>query len=235
MEEAGGRFKNKFRHELKYLVDERDIALIEGRLKAVMKSDRHNEAGPYQIRSVYFDDYRNTAFYENIDGISPRSKYRIRIYNGGRDAIFLEKKTKNYDMTYKESCLLSKEQCASLLKGKYTLRDSGQPKLLQGFTVLSALNGYQPKIMVIYERRAFVCREGNVRVTLDCNLESSVSVDRLFEANIKKRPVMPAGKHLLEVKYDEFLPCYIKEALNSGKLQRTSFSKYVLCRNYAGG
>ena len=85
----------KYRHELKYLVDERDLILLENRLKTVMKTDRHCENGVYEIRSVYFDDYKDSALNQNLMGISPRFKYRIRIYNGEKSYIRLEKKIKN--------------------------------------------------------------------------------------------------------------------------------------------
>ena len=35
-----------------------------------------------------------------------------------------------------------------------------------------------------------------------------------------------------EVKFDEFLPSYIRENLEIGHLRQTSFSKYYLCRRY---
>lgn len=226
------RFKKRYRHEFKYLADERDLMLIESNLKQLMQLDPHNKNGAYEIRSVYFDDYKNSAYQENMDGTSPRKKYRIRIYNGNCETIFLEKKTKDYDMTYKESCFLSEAECSDLLNGRYCLkRENSQPELLRRFLAEAILKRYKPVVMVIYERRALICRDGNVRITFDCNLASSGYFDRIFEPDVLKRPVMSPGKHILEVKYDEFLPRYIKEALNSGKLQRTTFSKYVLCRN----
>jgi len=44
---------------------------------------------------------------------------------------------------------------------------------------------------------------------------------------------MPIGQHLIELKYDEFLPDFIKELLELNNLQRTTFSKYYLCRKYS--
>ena len=43
-------------------------------------------------------------------------------------------------------------------------------------------------------------------------------------------PVLPAGLHVLEVKYDEFLPDVIAQQLEIGKLRKTAFSKYYLGR-----
>ena len=54
------------------------------------------------------------------------------------------------------------------------------------------------------------------------------SVDK----NIYKRPIMPAGWHVLEVKFDEYLPDYIKSTLQLDSLKQTAFSKFYLCRKY---
>ena len=37
--------------------------------------------GGYLIRSLYFDDYWNSAYEEKESGVLMRKKYRIRIYN----------------------------------------------------------------------------------------------------------------------------------------------------------
>ena len=42
--------------------------------------------------------------------------------------------------------------------------------------------------------------------------------------------MLPAGMHILEVKYDELLPDYIAQALDTGRMQQTAFSKYYLGR-----
>ena len=58
-------------------------------------------------------------------------------------------------------------------------------------------------------------------------------MDRFFEKDVCARPVLPSGAHILEVKYDEFLPEYIQQVLEIGSLQRTAFSKYTMARrNY---
>ena len=63
-----------------------------------------------------------------------------------------------------------------------------------------------PKVIVEYERTPYVYKNGNVRITFDRNITSSSQVDQFFNATAKKRPILPAGMQLLEVKYDEYLP-----------------------------
>ena len=226
--------QNKYRHELKYLVDERDLVLLENKLTGLIKTDKYYENGAYEIRSAYFDDYKDTALKQNIMGVSPRFKYRIRIYNGDDSYIHLEKKIKNHDMTRKESCNLSYEECQRLLDGQYQIQPQDEDFLKQ-FKAYAAMNLLKPKVVVAYERKAFICPEGNVRITFDRNISAATEIGQFFDKDIGKRPIMPSGKHVLEVKYDEFMPRYIKAALNTGKLDRTTFSKYYLCRKYSIG
>ena len=57
-----------------------------------MKLDPHAENGGYLIRSLYFDDYWNSAYEEKESGVLMRKKYRIRIYNYSAESIKLERK-----------------------------------------------------------------------------------------------------------------------------------------------
>ena len=47
-----------YRHELKYVVTAAELALLENRIKGLVRPDAHAGAdGMYHIRSLYFDDY----------------------------------------------------------------------------------------------------------------------------------------------------------------------------------
>ena len=89
-----------------------------------------------------------------------------------------------------------------------------------------------PVVIVEYERIPFVYKNGNVRITFDTHLASSSDVTNFFAEKIHKRPVMPVGYHLMEVKFDEYLPDVIYRCLNLEQLQQTTYSKYYLCRKY---
>ena len=113
--------KSTFRHEFKYICSEAQLACLKGRLGGIMKVDKHaDDNGKYNIRSVYFDDYNNSGYYENENGTDPREKFRIRIYNAKTDLIVLECKRKAHGMTQKQSCKISKDVLAGLLSGEFT-------------------------------------------------------------------------------------------------------------------
>ena len=72
---------------------------------------------------------------------------------------------------------------------------------------------------------------GNVRVTFDRNIMASRACDEFLENRVSGMvPILPKGLHVLEVKYDEFLPDFIARQLEIGNLRQTAFSKYYLGR-----
>lgn len=227
---------DKYRHELKYICNEMELSVLNARLQSFMKLDNNAEQdGIYNIRSLYFDDYYNTCFYENEAGTDPREKFRIRIYNGNTKKISLELKRKEKGKTLKRSCTLSLVQCRQLMKGIPLPSSNEYDKTLQKLNFLMKTRMMKPSIIVDYDRVPYVCKEGNVRVTLDRNISSSTYVADFLNPSIRKRPIMRAGQHILEVKFDEFIPDYIANNMELATLKQTAFSKFYLCRIYKEG
>ena len=224
----------KYRHELKYICTAAELAMIQGRIHHLIPLDSHaGENGMYQIRSLYFDDYYDRCYYENENGTDPREKFRIRIYNGKTDKISLELKKKERGKTLKLSCPLTEEQCRMLMRGKVLPDSDEYPPVLQKLLLQMKTAMLRPKIIVEYDRVPYVYKLGNVRITLDKNISSSLAIDRFLDPTIHKRPIMPAGQHVLEVKFDEFLPDYIYHTLQLRNLRQTAFSKFYLCRKFS--
>ena len=223
----------KYRHELKYVVSGGELVMVRNRIHHMLPLDSHVGAeGAYSIRSLYFDDYENRCFYENENGTDPREKFRIRIYNHSLDRITLECKRKERGKTLKTSCPLTVEQTRMLIEGKPIPDIANQPEVLRKLTLQMLTRRMRPVVIVEYERIPYVYRNGNVRITLDMNICSSSAVDKFLEEQIPKRPIMPKGQHLLEVKFDEYLPDFIHHNLNLHGLTQTAYSKYYLCRKY---
>lgn len=225
--------ERKFRHELKYLVSAAEIDMLRNRINHLLSLDKHAGAdGIYNIRSLYFDDIYNSCYYENENGSDPREKFRIRIYNHSTERITLECKRKERGKTLKTSCPLSIEQTLMLMAGRILPDIANQPEVLRKLTLRMMTKGMRPAVIVEYDRIPYVYNNGNVRVTMDMNVSSSTSIECFFDARIPKRPIMPAGQHLMEVKFDEYLPDFIHHNLNLHSLTQTAYSKYYLCRKY---
>lgn len=232
MKEEGGIW----RHELKFVCATPQLKIVESRIRPLLKLDPHaGRSGKYCIRSVYFDDEWDTCYRENEDGTDPREKFRIRIYNGSDERITLELKQKMRGMTRKLSCPLTRQQCEAALRGEILQEEADSPELLRKFIMQQKERKLSAKIIVEYDRVPYIFKLGNVRITLDENIRSSHQVERFLEQDFMRRPIMPTGDHVLEVKYDDFLPDPIRQVLQLGTLRRTSFSKYYLCRYYSAG
>lgn len=221
-----------FRNEWKFYCTESDLAYLEARIRHIMQPDRHQKGKAYKIRSVYFDDFDNRCYHDNLGGLSERQKFRIRIYDNSIDLIRLEIKRKINNLSFKETCPLTYSACQKLIKGDTIQWREDYPAPLASLYRGIHEKGLHPVCIVDYERTAYTYPVGNVRVTFDRNLSGSAAIIHFFEPYIPLIPVMPPGIQLLEIKFDEFLPDYIAGLLDIGKLNQIAFSKYVLCREH---
>ncbi len=221
----------KYRHEWKHEINYADLLTLRTRLGAVMKRDEHAVNGIYQIRSLYFDTPSDKALREKIDGVNVREKFRIRFYDGDTSFIVLEKKSKNNSLCAKESCRLSREEAQKIAEGDIGwMPGSGRP-LCQELYVKMRSQGLRPKTIVDYTREPFVFTPGNVRVTMDYNIRTALSGADFLNAQTL---TLPAGNSpiILEVKWDEYLPDIIKDAVSIPGRRASAFSKYAQCRIY---
>lgn len=225
--------REKYRHELKYLISTTQMIILENRIKHIMQIDKHAlPYGQYSIRSLYFDDYDNQSFRENVNGTEPREKYRIRTYNNSMEYIMLEKKRKEHGKIRKVCCQLSLNRAKVLIQSCDLQNIEKEVPLLRKFILNMHMYLLKPVVIVEYERKPYVYQNGKVRVTFDTNIAASSDINNFFGKEIVKRPLMPAGACLMEVKYDEYLPDFIYRSLNLGQLQQITYSKFALARKF---
>lgn len=223
----------KYRYEIKYVCSDLQMLQMEEKISVILARDPHvGGNGFYTIRSLYFDDYYNSAFYEKEDGNNPREKYRLRYYNNDKSRIHLEIKKKAGAKIQKESSPVTEKEAEAMAEGQWTEIAGSSSRVVQKFFLNGMTRIFRPKIIVEYDRVPYICREGNVRITFDKNIRSSSQLEDFWKEDLATRPVMPSGQHLLEVKFDEFLPDYIYNTLQMEHMVQTAFSKYYLCRKY---
>lgn len=225
--------KIRYRNELKYFISEHDALIIQERLKPIIKLDPYvdKNKGFYVVKSLYFDDHEDTCLHHNEFSLGKRKKYRIRIYGDNTDLILLEKKEKENSMSRKTSCKLTREEYEFLYYGNvHGLYWKTEKPLLKEFIIQIFYKRFSPKVVIKYERTAFIDYPGNVRVTLDRNISCSPQNSRFMESDYTTIPILEKGRHLLEVKYDEFLPDYIKQVIQLNSLEQATFSKYYMGR-----
>lgn len=223
----------RLRHEYKYCVSAESEALLRFKAGCLMLPDPNaGKNGSYTVHSLYFDDIHDSVLQNCLRGADPRSKFRIRCYNTDRSFLRLEKKTKIHGLGRKESCILSPEECAMLMRGELPPFGPYCTEEKKALMTELILRGLMPKLIVSFERFAYVYSGGNVRVTLDRGICSSPEVEKFLSGDYVCRPIQSTGSSLLEVKWEELLPRHIRDALSLENLTWTAFSKYIMCRRY---
>ena len=218
-----------FRHEIKHEINFSDMIAIRQRLRAVCLPDPHAVEGKYRIRSLYFDDPTDKALREKTDGVNQREKFRIRCYNGDLSYIRLEKKSKRNGLCAKRTAPLTAEQTQAILNGDPPRIGETDDPLLRELSVKMTTEGLRPKTIVDYTREPFVFPAGNVRVTIDYDIRSGLSCIDFLNPSCVTVPVTRAV--ILEIKWDEFLPDIIRDAISLNR-REGAFSKYAACRIY---
>lgn len=221
--------KEPYRHELKYIISTAEKESLKLRLGPVLSLDAHAEAGGYMIRSLYFDDYFDSAYVEKDMGILARKKYRIRLYNCSDRGIKLERKRKVGSYIYKEAAPLTRRETELLLEGEYGFLLESPHSLCREFYVECVCHVMRPRVIVDYEREPYVMDAGTVRLTFDSDVRAAVLSRNLFDASLPSLPVLEPGTCVMEVKYTEFLPQLVKNILPPRATERTALSKYGLC------
>ena len=219
----------KYRHEWKYLIDTAQKELICHRLSPFLQLDKNAVDGGYMIRSLYFDDYFNTAYEEKDSGVLERKKYRIRIYNCTNNSIKLERKKKFGSYIYKEAASLTRDEVYKILDGDYEFLLQSKYPLCREFYYECVSNVMRPRTIVDYDREPWTLDEGTVRITFDSDVRAAIGSYDIFDATLPTLPVLEPGKCVMEVKYTEFLPKAVREVLPDRASEFTAVSKYVLC------
>lgn len=220
-----------YRHEIKHYITPADAAAIQINMKAVASLDPHAEKqGAYRIRSLYFDDPRDTALWDKLDGVNQRRKFRIRYYNADLTYIMLECKMKRDSVGRKLQERLTEEEARRILAGDTAWMAGSGRSLLISLYVEMKTRGLRPKCVVEYMRVPFVYGPGNVRVTIDWNIRTGPPGQFMDPCGLTL-PV-EGNPMLLEVKWDEYLPAIIRRATALKGRGPTAFSKYAACRIY---
>ena len=226
--------EKNYRHELKYSITYAEYLEIRKRLVAIMSSDPHvNSDGRYQIRSIYFDNCDDKALREKIDGVAKREKFRIRYYNDDFSFITLEKKMKINNLCLKYDARITEEECRKILDGDISFMKEHKEELVRELYAKMNYQLLRPRVLVSYVREPYIYAPGNVRVTFDSNIRTSLfSQDFLTKEIVDISATDTPKEMLMEVKYDAFIPGIIQDIVQVKNIRQQAFSKYGACRRF---
>lgn len=216
---------NLYRHEQKYICSSSQIKHLHNVLQTFLPVDSHQN-GTYHIKSLYFDTIDNRCLQESLDGVAKRSKYRLRYYDKQIQKVKFECKSSLFSLKQKRFVWLNQKQAESVLSASDDSVFFSAP-LLNEFYCLKKTEDMRPKIIVDYNRTAFVLENLNVRITLDQNITCSLDTKSFLSNTTSGKNILPDNVSVLEVKFDDILPRYITEILSVENLEQTAFSKYV--------
>ncbi|WP_438348669.1 polyphosphate polymerase domain-containing protein [Paenibacillus sp. FA6] len=221
----------KFRNEFKYYLHTHEYVALRYKMSQILKMDDYSIDGEgYGIRSLYFDGAHDHSLYDKNNGVFNRDKYRIRIYNGSDDRITLERKSKYGDFVCKDGAALTRTEYDAILSGDADVLQGKADSLLKEFHNALVHRSYRPVVIVDYTREAYVYEFGNVRITFDKRLSAGIGTYNLFDDNLVLEEAITDPMTIMEVKYDSFLPDFIRKVVQPEGYVRSSISKYVICR-----
>jgi len=233
-----------YRYEFKYILNKKTSDQIEKEAQNFMIYDGHVKKelnNKYFVRSLYFENNFSSNFYEKVDGMKIRRKYRLRTYSNFFDPkvpIFFEVKGRISERTYKKrinvknkylNLFLSQSQNFNLLN----LYPNNE--MIINFIFDSFRKNLKPLILVDYKRRPYINKFGlYFRLTFDTNLLSSKTNNLFSNDKYSSWLECKAGYTILEVKFDRSIPAWFHRIIQCYNLKRRSISKFVLGMSSSG-
>lgn len=217
------------RNELKYFISEHEYQILSRKLKEILPSDSYSKPGKgYFIRSLYFDSAGDRAFWEKQAGVGERRKYRLRVYDLGAKKVKFEVKHKlSGQAILKETAEITREEAEEVQKGNYEGLLKYKDKILNKIYYEFKREKYYPVAVIDYVREAYILPFNHIRITFDRFLKSNDDdCSNIFKKDLFMKPIFKPGITVLEIKYDGFIPEWIKKILQIKSFERSAISKY---------
>ena len=223
------------RYEFKYILNKRLRDKVEGQIQHFMRYDGyvHPEFNnSYFVRSLYFDSPTSVNFYEKIDGVKKRKKFRLRTYDKTpqNSILFIEQKGRNVNRVFKRRTQIEETEIENFYNPREyepIIKKYSDLKLMKEFVSDTMKKRISPVVLVDYLRRPYVSEyDMNFRVTFDSNIMAKPSKS-LFPSDEGFYHCLP-GYTILEVKFYRKIPAWFHKLLLVYNLERVSVSKFVL-------
>lgn len=218
------------RQEQKYMCTVDQYMRLKSVLSLSLKEDTNNSENGYVVRTLYFDTIFDSDFYNKADGIEIRKKMRLRIYHPDNQYAYLEMKQKHGVYQRKRSLKVTRHDAKELCKGNYSVLLNYEEEFAKECYVVLNEEMYSPKVIVEYDRYAYVLDCNSTRITFDSKIRSTSSSFDIFDSNLVLDDYFEQSAVVLEVKFDNFLMSYIKDLIRLENPSLLSVSKYYLSR-----
>jgi SPX domain protein involved in polyphosphate accumulation len=232
------------RYELKYIIDEVTARGVRDFARSFLQRDEHAVPSlnySYPIYSIYLDNPGLTLYNATVQGMKNRYKLRIRYYNDNpKSPVFFEIKRRVQDVILKDRACVKREVVHEILKGRCPKPsdlvkpdDMDSYSCLRHFTDLARDIHAVGRTIVFYHREAWVTpTDDNVRLTFDRDL-AGARFDGRFVPPKECWYHPRLGGVILELKFDNRFPLWMRELVRNFNLERTSMPKYIKCTYWA--
>lgn len=223
------------RYEFKYVLPNSIINSLEEEILNFMEYDKFvkdKKNNSYFVRSLYFENKNNDNFYEKIDGIKFRKKYRIRTYSENfNDNIFLEQKSKDNDRVFKKRINIDHSFLKKIIKRDFdslTLEKVNESSFFNEFIFKTIKKDEYPKIFIDYFRKPLVSDyDSYFRISIDYSL---IARNKNLNRMVKCIP----DYKIMEVKFFRRIPLWFHRLIQKYNLKRVSISKFVVGMKFMG-
>ncbi len=228
------------RFEAKYPITEVQARAILDYMAPYVETDPYVSWGePYVINSMYLDNPELRLYWSSVLGEKNRVKLRIRAYTENpEDLVIFEIKRRVDRIILKERTLIHREYVGDILRGgpvpesAYVKPTAKEKNALYNFRyIMESLNA-TPRAMVRYTREAYMSNlEEPVRITFDRELSTMPCPEYtpdcwIYGPHWRHMQNMPV---VLEIKFTNIYPFWVKRLIQRFNLLRDSFAKYVSC------
>lgn len=224
------------RYECKYLLSPMLVSEVREFIQPFMVPDRFaavRENYRYPICSLYLDSPDLLLYQQTVGGEKNRFKLRVRTYSDDPSTpAFFEVKRKINNIVQKRRARVEREDSlhflAERLDGFGFRAVSAPASELDHFAGHMELAGARPLVRVRYMREAYESRGGDpVRITLDTELMHCVTLKTDLSHNHGRWVSTPVDGTILEIKFTERFPSWIRDLVQVFGLRQQPVPKYV--------
>ena len=211
----------ELRYELKFVLEDIELAkAIKWLYKYTSAQEKYHKR---KVNSLYFDDLNFTSVEDNLSGISPRDKKRLRWYDEEKNnSPFFEIKNKNGRLGSKEKYALNSLN-TNLLDLKIEDIALACLKDLKSHNVVFDKYLF-PSILISYEREYFETLNG-LRITFDKNINF---FDPLPYHSIWECTAIPYTLNIMEIKFEPRLKNSVAQLIRPLNMTPKRHSKYLV-------
>ena len=230
------------RYELKYLLDEPLVRPLRDFARSYLQLDEHADprrGNEYEVHSLYLDSPALKLCRATLQGQKNRFKLRIRFYDFRPESpVFFEVKRRVSDVILKQRAAVRRDAVDRLLAGQWPSpsdlaavtvngKDFGP---LQRFCSLRDIIHAEGMAFVSYLREAYVTPDSNaVRMTFDRAIRGTPYRKGLELDDGQDSAFPPINGVVLELKFTDRFPKWMRTMVEIFGLERLSMAKYVKC------